>query len=117
MVQEYLRTFLAGVLCQYFLILSKRENLIIHQVGKYNTDVQFSQNLLSVVFEDLSSPSLLFPGAWPLARPLLLPLLLPHKPLLCAAAKHLQVEETHQNFCHGSVIAGPKGEEVHISSQ
>lgn len=117
MIQEYLCPFLAGLLSQYFLVLPQREDLIIHQVGKYSADIQLTQDLLSVLFEDLSCPSLLLPGAWPPARPLLLPLLLPHKPLLCAAAKHLQVEETHQNFFDGSVNTAPKGGEVHISCQ
>ncbi len=117
MVQEYLRPFLAGLLSQYFLVLPQRENLIIHQVGEYGVDIQLAQDLLSVLFEDLGRPSLLLPGAWPPARPLLMPLLLLHKPLLGATAKHLQVEEAHQNFFHGSVNTVPKGGEAHISRQ
>lgn len=117
MVQKYLRLLPAGVLSQYFLVLPQGEHLIIHQVGEHDADIQLTQDLLSVLFEDLSSPSLPLPGAWPPANTLLLPLLPPHEPPLCATAKHLQVEETLQNFFNGSVNTGLKGEEVHISCQ
>lgn len=118
-VQEYLRPLLAGLLSQYFLVLPQGENLVVHQVGQHSADVQLAQHLLPMLFEDPRRPSLLLPGARPLAGPLLLllPLLLPHKPPLGAAAKHLQAEETHQNLCESSVSAGPEGQEAHSSRQ
>ena len=117
MVQEYLRPLLAGLMSQYLLVLPQREHLVVDQVGEHGVDVQLVQDLLSVLFEDLICPPLLLPGAWPPASPLLLPLLLLHEPLLGATAEHLQAEETHQDFFHGSVNTGPKGGEVHISCQ
>lgn len=116
-VQEYLRPLLAGLLPQYFLVFPQRENLVVHQVGQHGADVQLAQHLLPMLLEDPRRPSLLLPGARPLAGPLLLPLLLPHKPPLRAAAEHLQAEETHQNFYHSSVSAGPEGREAHRSRQ
>lgn len=118
MVQENLCSSPAGPLAHYLLVLPQGEDLVEDQVGQHGVDVQLAEDLLPVLLEDLGGPPLLPPGAGPPASFLrLLPLLLPGEPLLGAAAEHLQVEETHQNFFRGSVNAVPEGEEAHISYQ
>lgn len=111
-VQEDLGAPLAALLRQDLLVLAQGEHLEVHQVGQHGAHVQLAQDLLPVLLEDPGLPSLPLPGEGPAAAPLmlllllmLLPLLPPDEPAPGAAAKHLQLEERHQNFFHGSVNA------------
>lgn len=124
-VQEDLCAPLAALLRQDLLVLAQGEHLVVHQVGQHGAHVQLAQDLLPVLLEDPGCPSLPPSGEGPSAGPLLLLLLLlmvlsflpPHEPAPGAAAKHLQLEERHQNFFHGSVNAGFDGGKAHRSRQ